>query len=176
MSLRAAMAMELDTLLARVLDVVLSFPYLLVAIVLAAVYGASLTLMIFVIAFFSFAAVARTVRGQVLSIREQAFVEAARALGASRRQVLLGEILPNLAAPVTVLASLLLPSAIVLEATLSFLGAGVSAPSWGAMLNEAQGYYRTAWWFLLVPAALLLVTTLACNLLGDALRDAVAGR
>jgi peptide/nickel transport system permease protein len=167
-----------DLVLSRLLEIVLSFPYVLVAMAVAVTLGGGTVPTIVVIALFSGAAVARTVRGQVLSIRELAYVEAARALGAPTRWVLAREILPNLAAPVAVLASLLLPSAIVFEATLSYLGAGtdVSSPSWGAMLGAAQGYYRSAWWFLAVPAGLLLVTTLACNLLGDAFRDAVAGR
>lgn len=166
-----------DVLLSRLLETVLSFPYVLVAMALAVTFGAGVPMTILVIGFFSFAAMARTVRGQVLSIREKEYIEAARALGAGPRRVLTGEVLPNLAAPVTVLASLLLPAAVAFEATLSYLGAGAdpAAPSWGGMLNDAQGYYRTAWWSLLAPAGLLLATTFACNLLGDALRDALAG-
>ncbi|GAA2592063.1 ABC transporter permease [Actinomadura fulvescens] len=164
----------IDDVLARGVEVVLSFPYLLVAIVAAVTFGASVPLTVLVIAFFAFAAMARVVRGQVLSIREKEYIEAARSLGASRSRIMFVDVLPNLAAPVTVLASLLIPQAITFEATLSFLGAGVdpSTPSWGGMLDEAQEYYRTAWWFLLVPAGLLLATTFAFNILGDGIRDA----
>ncbi|KAB2348943.1 ABC transporter permease [Actinomadura rudentiformis] len=163
-----------DAVLARGMDVVLSFPYLLVAIVVAVTFGASVPLTIVVIAFFMFAAMARVVRGQVLSIKEKEYIEAARALGASTPRIMLVEVLPNLVAPVTVLASLLVPQAITFEATLSFLGAGVdpSTPSWGSMLNEAQEYYQAAWWYLCVPAGLLLATTFAFNILGDGIRDA----
>lgn len=163
-----------DTVLARGMDVVLSFPYLLVAIVIAVTFGASVPLTIVVIAFFMFAAMARVVRGQVMSIKEKEYIEAARSLGAGTPRIMLVDVLPNLVAPVTVLASLLIPQAITFEATLSFLGAGVdpSTPSWGSMLNEAQEYYRTAWWYLLVPAGLLLATTFAFNILGDGVRDA----
>ncbi|RAY14734.1 ABC transporter permease [Actinomadura craniellae] len=160
-----------DLLLARLLDVVLSFPYVLVAIALATTLGAHLGTTIAVIGFFSFAAVARTVRGQTLSLREREFVLAARALGAGPWRLMTREILPHLTAPVIILASLLLPAAIGFEATLSFLGAGVDpgTPSWGTMLGGAQEHYRSAWWLVLVPGGLLLATTVACNLLGDAL-------
>ncbi|MBO3749067.1 ABC transporter permease [Streptosporangiaceae bacterium NEAU-GS5] len=167
-----------DTLLARVLDVVLSFPYLLVAIVLAAVYGAGLPLLIFVIAFFSFAAMARIVRGQTIAYREREFIEAARSLGAGKVRTMFVDVLPNLIAPVTVLASLLIPTSIVFEATLSYLGLGVDprTPSWGAILYEATDYYRVAPGLLLFPALMLLITTLAFNLLGDGVRDALDPR
>ncbi|MFG2001344.1 ABC transporter permease [Spirillospora sp. NPDC048911] len=165
---------RVDEVLARGVDVVLSFPYLLVAIAIAVTFGASVPLTILVIAFFMFAAMARVVRGQVMSIKEKEYIEAARSLGAGKVRIMLVDVLPNLVAPVTVMASLLIPQAITFEATLSFLGAGVdpSTPSWGGMLNEAQEYYQTAWWFLLVPAGLLLATTFAFNILGDGIRDA----
>jgi peptide/nickel transport system permease protein len=172
-----------DSVLSRFLEIVISFPSVLVAIVLATTFPpasvvGSVALTILVISFFSFAAMARVVRGQVLSLREREFVEAARALGAGRGHIMRSELLPNVAAPVTVLASLLLPTAIVSEATLSFLGVGVQPPmpSWGGMLNEATDVYRVVWWPLLVPGLLLLATTLAFNIVGDAVRDAVDPR
>lgn len=167
-----------DQALSRLLEVILSFPYILVAILLAMTVGGGPVTTVLVIAFFSFAAIARTVRGQVLSLREREYIEAARALGAGRIRLMLTEVLPNLAGQITVLASLLLPAAIVFEATLSFLGAGVdpATPTWGGMLGAAQGYCGTAWWLLLAPAVPLLAITLAGNLLGDAVRDAVTGR
>jgi peptide/nickel transport system permease protein len=162
-----------DTLLSRLTDIVLALPYLLFAIALVAIVGPSLRIAIAVIAFFSWASVGRIVRGQVLSLREREFVEAARSLGASNRRIMFVDILPNVLAQVVVLSSLLIPSAIVFEATLSYLGLGVPppTPSWGNIISDAQTY-QEAWWFLLFPSILLLLTTLAFNLLGDAIRDA----
>ncbi|MFC5749646.1 ABC transporter permease [Actinomadura rugatobispora] len=172
-----------DALLARLMDVTLALPYLLVAITLATAFpiasaGGGLAMTVLVIAFFSFAAVGRVVRGQVLSLREEGFVEAARALGAGPLRIMFAEVLPNLAGPVAVLSSLLIPAAIVFEATLSFLGVGVRAPmpSWGGMLGEGGEVFQTAWWLLAVPGVLLLLTTLSFNLVGDGVRDALAPR
>ena len=128
---------RVDTVLARFIDVVLSIPFLLVAIALVSVAGPSLTVTVLVIAFFSWASVARIVRGQVLSIREREYVEAARSLGASDRRIMFVDVLPNVLAPVIVYTTLLIPVAIVSEATLSFLGLGVPPPTatWGGMLD-----------------------------------------
>jgi peptide/nickel transport system permease protein len=163
-----------DTLLARLMDVVLSVPFLLFAIALVSIVGPSLKVEIGIIAFFSWAAVGRIVRGQTLSIKEKEFVEAARSLGASDVRIMFVDIFPNLLAPVLVYLTLLIPAAIVFEATLSFLGLGVvpPTPSWGGMLAASLSYYRVAWWFVLLPGAALLITTLAFNLLGDSVRDA----
>ena len=163
-----------DTVLARLIDVVLSVPFLLVAIALVSITGPSLTVTVLVIGFFSWASVARIVRGQVLSLREREFVEAARSLGSSDSRIMFVDILPNVLAPVIVYASLLIPVVIVVEATLSFLGLGLPPPTadWGGMISEAQNYYTTAWWFVVFPGAALLVTTLAFNLFGDGVRDA----
>jgi peptide/nickel transport system permease protein len=168
----------LDNVLARVMDVVLSFPYVLFAIVLVSVFGSSLPLTILVIAFFSFAAIGRIVRGQALSQREKEYVEAAHSLGAGNLRIMFVDILPNLVAPVIVLATLLIPAAIIFEATLSFLGLGVQppTPSWGNMLSDAEGVGFQAWWFYIFPMLFLLATTLAFNLLGDAVRDALDPR
>jgi peptide/nickel transport system permease protein len=167
-----------DAAISRVLEIVLSFPYLIVALVAAATIGPSETMEIAVIASFSFAAMARIVRGQVIAIKAREFVEAARSLGASRLRIMVIDILPNLLAPVIVLATLLIPQAIVTESTLTFLGAGVDIriPSWGGMLAESTQYYRVAWWYLFVPSGLLLLTTLVFNLLGDGVRDALDPR
>ena len=164
-----------DTVLARFMDVVLSFPFLLFAIALVAVAGPSIVVSVGVIAFFSFAAVGRIVRGQTLSIAEREYVEAARSLGASDLRIMVVDILPNLIAPVIVYTTLLIPTAIVFEATLSFLGMGVvpPTPTWGDMLSDSLQYYQVAWWFVLFPGLALLITTLAFNLLGDSVRDAL---
>jgi peptide/nickel transport system permease protein len=164
-----------DSTLARFMDLVLSFPLLLFAIALVSVVGPSVSLAILVIAFFSWAAVGRIVRGLALSIKEREYIEAARALGASNRRIMLIEVLPNLVAPVIVYTTLLIPVAIVFEATLSFLGLGVlpPTPSWGNMLSDSLQYYQVAWWFVLFPGLALLLTTLAFNLFGDSVRDAL---
>jgi peptide/nickel transport system permease protein len=166
----------LDGLLSRFMDVVLSLPYLVFAIALISVVGPSLGVSIVVIAFFSFAAVGRIVRGQVLSITTKEFIEAARSLGATDMRIMFIDILPNVLAPVIVYMTLLVPLSIVFEASLSFLGLGVLPPtaSWGGMLAQAVdgGLYEVAWWFLVFPGIALLVTTLAFNLLGDSVRDA----
>jgi peptide/nickel transport system permease protein len=164
----------LDSVLARFMDVVLSLPYLIFAIALVSVSGPSLLVSIGVIAFFSFAAVGRIVRGQVLSITEKEFVEAARSLGSSDLRIMFVDILPNVLAPVIVYVTLLVPISIVFEATLSFLGLGVLPPtaSWGGMLAGSIDYYQVAWWYVMFPGLALLLTTLAFNLLGDSVRDA----
>ncbi|WP_344892872.1 ABC transporter permease [Actinomadura meridiana] len=172
-----------DALFGRMMDLVLALPYLLVAITLATTFPVSsavggLTMTVVVIAFFSAAASGRVVRGQVLVLRRAEFVEAARSAGASGPRIMVGDVLPNLAAQVTVLTSLQIPAAIVFEATLSFLGVGVRppTPSLGSMLGEGGDVFGSAWWLLLVPGVLLLLTTLSFNLIGDGVRDALDPR
>jgi peptide/nickel transport system permease protein len=164
----------IDIVLARMVDVVLAFPFFLFAVSLVSVTGPSLWVAILVISLFSWASVARIVRGQTLSIREKEYVEAARSLGSGDGRIMLHDVLPNVMAPVIVYASLLVPVVIVTEASLSFLGLGVPppTPTWGGMLQEASQFYRVAWWFLVFPGLALLVTTLAFNLFGDGVRDA----
>ncbi len=163
-----------DTALSRLMDILLSIPFLLLALALVSVFRPSLSIIIFVIAFVTWTYIARVIRGQVLSLREKEFVEAARSLGASNMRIIFREILPNLAAPIIVYATLIIPANILTEAYLSFLGMGVPPPSatWGQMLSDANTYYTVAWWMLVFPGLALLLTTLAFNLLGDGLRDA----
>ena len=134
--------------------------------------------MIFVIAFVNWTYIGRIVRGQVLSLREKEFVEAARSLGASNARIIFREILPNLVAPIIVYATLIIPQNILFEAALSFLGVGVQPPqaSWGAMLADATSIFDTAWWYMVFPGAALLLTVLAFNLVGDGLQDALNPR
>ena len=166
-----------DTVLSRVIDLVMSVPFLLVAIALVSVLGPSLGLSIIVIVFFSWAGLGRVIRGQVLAIREREFIEAARSLGESRWSMMLRDVLPNLVVPIVVYTTLMIPAAIVFEATLSFLGLGIvpPTPSWGNMLADAANgsMYMVAPWMVLVPGLALLLLTLAFNLLGDGLRDAL---
>lgn len=162
-----------DTILARLIDIMLSIPFLLFAISLASIYHAGLKIVIIVLAIFGWSSVARIVRGQVLSIREREYVEAARSMGAGSWRIMLIDILPNVIAPIIVYTTLLIPVSIVGEATLSFLAVGVQPPTadWGAMIAEAQANYH-AWWFILFPSLALLITTLAFNIFGDGVRDA----
>lgn len=167
----------IDTLIARVIDVVLAIPYLLFAIALIAVLGhINLGLMIVIIALFGWASVARIIRGQVISIKEREFVEAARSLGAGNLRIMFIDLLPNVIAPAIVFSTLLIPVSVITEAALSFLGIGIQAPTadWGEMISDAsQGsLYQQAWWFLLFPGLALLLTTLSFNILGDGVRDA----
>jgi peptide/nickel transport system permease protein len=164
----------IDSLLSRLTDLVLSFPFLLFTIALVSIAGPGLWLLILVISLFSWSSVARVVRGQVLSLRRREFVEAALSLGATDRRIMFLDLLPNVMAPVIVYTSLLIPTFVILEATLSFLGLGVPppTPTWGGMLSDSVSYYREAWWYVLFPGAALLTTTLAFNLFGDSVRDA----
>jgi len=176
-----------DTTFSRGADVMLAVPQLLIAIGIVASCSTTkegclngliqpgLTLVIFVIALFSWPYVARVVRGNTLSLKEKEFVEASRSIGAGNLRILGGDLLPNLAAPVIVLATLLIPQSILFEAALSYLGLGVppDQASWGQILADASGLYDVAWWLMVFPGAFLVVTTLAFNLLGDGLRDAL---
>jgi len=174
-----------DTLLSRLADIVLSFPILLLGIGIAAACavngclggliqpGVQVIIAIIVIAGWTY--IYRITRGQVLSLREKEFVEAARSLGASNKRIMFREILPNLVAPIIVYASLLIPTNILFEAGLSFLGVGVKPPtaSWGQMIADASSNFTAVWWYMVFPGAALLLTVLAFNLVGDGLQDAL---
>lgn len=166
-----------DTVLSRAMDLVMSVPFLLCALALVSVFGPSLALSIGVIVFFSWTTMGRVIRGQVISLRRQEFVEASRSLGASPMSILFVDIMPNLSVPIIVYTTMMIPGSIVFEATLSFLGMGIvpPAPSWGGMLADAaaNSIYLVAWWLVLIPGLALLFTTLAFNILGDGLRDAL---
>jgi peptide/nickel transport system permease protein len=167
-----------DTLLSRLVDMLLSIPFLLLALALVAVLRPSLWIVVLVISLTTWTYLARIIRGQVLSLREREFVEAARCLGAGDLRIMLREILPNLVGPIIVYATLAIPSNILFEAYLSFLGLGPPPPTatWGQMLADANGFYQVAWWMVVFPGVALLATTLAFNLLGDSLRDALDPR
>jgi peptide/nickel transport system permease protein len=177
-----------DTLLSRLIDVVLSVPILLLGLGIGAacavrgcikgVIQPGLSVIIFLISLATWPYTARIVRGLVLSLREREFVEASRALGAPDVRIMVREILPNLAAPIIVYASLQIPTNILLEAGLSFLGVGIRPPtaSWGQMIASATPIFNTAWWYMVFPGIALLITVLAFNLLGDGLRDALNPR
>ena len=182
---------KVDTFVSRLIDIVLSLPILLLALGLAAACSLSRTgclgglirpgilLVSYIIGLFTWPYLARIVRGQVLSLREKEFVEAARSQGARNRRIIFREVLPNVVAPIIVYTTLIMPNNILFEASLSFLGVGVdpSTPSWGRMLAEAGGgIFTVAWWMMLFPGLFLFITTLAFNLVGDGLRDALDPR
>jgi ABC-type dipeptide/oligopeptide/nickel transport system permease subunit len=176
-----------DTVLSRGSDVMLSLPQLLISIgivaacsttkegCLSGIVQPGIRLVVAVIVLFSWPYIARIVRGYTLSLREREFVEASRSLGASNTRIIFREVLPNLIGPLLVYTTLLIPQAILFEAALSYLGLGVpqDTASWGGLLNQASRYYDVAWWLMLFPGLFLVITTLAFNLLGDGLRDAL---
>jgi peptide/nickel transport system permease protein len=178
-----------DTVLSRLIDVLLAFPILLLAIGLASAcslgngcLGGLIQpgkwLVMLVIAFVNWTYIARIIRGQVLSLREKDFVDSSRSIGASNRRIIFKELLPNLVAPIIVYSTLIIPQNVLFEAALSFLGVGVQPPdaSWGQMIADATEIFDTAWWYMLFPGAALLLTVLAFNLLGDGLQDALNPR
>jgi peptide/nickel transport system permease protein len=163
-----------DLLLQRLMDVMQALPLLVMAILMAAALGPSLRNTIIAIAIPLVPSVARVVRSSTLSLREQPFVEAARAIGMGEMRIAVRHVLPNTLAPLIVLATAQLGSAILVEASLSFLGLGVPEPypSWGRMLSEsAAEYVRTAPWLVIFPGVAISLTVFGTNLLGDALRD-----
>src|SRR5580692_6941092 len=176
-----------DAVIARTMDVFLAFPLLVFAIALVGVIPSSafglsgnslrIGLLIFVIGFFAWPYMGRIIRGQTLSLREREFVDAARSLGARGPYVLFRELLPNLWGPILVYATLLIPTNILFEAALSYLGVGIvpPTPSWGAMLSDAvqTQYYYIDPMYMVVPGMAIFLTVMAFNLFGDGLRDAL---
>src|SRR5437588_190773 len=178
-----------DTLLSRLVDVLLAFPILLLALGIASACSLGhgcvgglvkpgLSVVVVTIAFINWTFIARIIRGQVLSLREREFVEAARSLGASNARIMFREIFPNLVAPLIVYTTLIVPQNILFEAALSYLGVGIRPPdsSLGKMLGDATDVFGTSWWLMVFPGAVLLLMVLAFNLLGDGLQDALNPR
>jgi peptide/nickel transport system permease protein len=174
-----------DSAISRVMDGLLAFPQLLFTIALVSVMpnnmlgltgsGVRVFVMILVIGFFGWPYIGRVVRGQTLSLREREYVEAARSLGAGRFYILFKELLPNLVAPIVVYTTMMIPTNILTEAALSFLGVGVKPPtaSWGQMLSSAIDYYESDPMYMVVPGVAIFITVLAFNLFGDGVRDAL---
>lgn len=182
---------RVDAILGRLMDLILSFPQLILLIALSPIIvqvfdkrlgiegnTARLTFLVLIFAVFGWPYLARIVRGQVLSLREREFVEAAISMGSSSRRILFREMLPNLWVPIIVYASLLLPTYISAEAALSFLGVGVGepTPTWGKMLSDSVQFYQVAPLYLFIPGTALFIVVLAFNLLGDSIRDALDPR
>jgi len=161
-----------------VLILVIGLVFTFVASSNATLIQPGLPVVIFVITLVGWPYMARIIRGQVLSLREKEFVEAARSLGASDSRIIFRHILPNVVAPIIVYTTLLIPTNILFEAALSFLGVGVQPPtaSWGAMIADATDIFDTAWWYMTFPGLALLLTVLAFNLIGDGLQDALNPR
>jgi peptide/nickel transport system permease protein len=165
----------LDTVTMRAVDVAFAFPAVLLAIALVAVFGPSLRNTMIAIGIVFTPIFARVVRGSVLSVREELYVRAVRSLGAGDMRIVLRHVLPNVAAPVIVQTSLSLAFAILLEAALSYVGAGVQrpTPAWGLLLADAQRFMAQGWWLSVFPGLAIFVTVMAFNLVGDGLRDAL---
>ena len=169
---------RVDGLVMRVMDAVLSFPPLVLALALGAVLGAGLTGVVIALGVVYTPTFARLMRGQVLAITAREYVDAARALGVPGWRIAWSHVLPNATAPIVVQASLSVAFAILAEASLSFLGLGVQPPaaSWGSMLNAGRGYLQQAPWIVFGPGATLFVTVVGLNFVGDAIRDALDPR
>ncbi|HEY5987863.1 MAG TPA: ABC transporter permease [Streptosporangiaceae bacterium] len=179
-----------DAVVARSMDVFLAFPLLVFAIALVGVIPSSafglsgnslrIALLIFVIGFFAWPYMGRIIRGQTLSLREREFVDAARSLGARGPYILFRELLPNMAAPILVYSTLLIPVNILFEAALSYLGVGIipPTPSWGGMISDAvnSGFYAIDPMYMIIPGLAIFLTVMAFNLFGDGLRDALDPR
>ena len=169
---------RVDDFLMRLADIQLAFPFILLAIAVIGVLGPSLRNIIIVIGVSSWVVYARVVRGEVLSIREREYVQAAIALGSQHWRVLRQHVLPNTLTPWLVVATLDMARVIVIESALSFLGLGVQppTPTWGGMLADGRVYLSTAWWLATFPGLAILITVLGINLFGDGLRDTLDPR
>lgn len=157
----------------RIVDLALSFPVIMLALLFAALFGPSLVNIVIVLALVLWSPFARMARGETLRVKKLDYVDLARTAGASHLRIMLRHILPNIAGALIVLATLQVGTVIVLEASLSFLGVGVPppTPSWGSMVSDGRNFIASAWWVSLIPGAAVLVVVLAANLLGDALAD-----
>ena len=163
-----------DLVIARICDILLGFPYLIFAVGLMAMMGPGLDNIILALAYKEWVLPCRVVRAETMAAREVEYVEAARALGASRRHIMLREILPNVLSPVVVVATLRMAHVIIAEASLSFLGLGVQPPiaSWGSMVADGRAFLLDAWWVSTFPGLAILALVLAINVAGQGLRDA----
>lgn len=169
---------KLDNIIMRIMDIFLAVPSILLAIAIVSALGPSILNLMLAISISSVPGYARIVRASVLSIRDQEFIEAAKAIGASNTRIIFRHIIPNSLAPVIVQATLGVASAILSTAGLSFIGLGIQppAPEWGSMLSGGRQYLRYAWWVTTFPGVAIMITILSLNLLGDGLRDALDPR
>ena len=169
---------RVDALLMRITDVFIAFPSLLLALAIIAIWGTGLEKVVLALSIAGWPQFARLVRGEVLSLKERAFVEAGRALGMRSLRLVVRHVLPNALPIIIVYASLNISAPIIAEAALSFLGLGIQSPdiSWGTMLSSAQRFMRTAWWLATMPGLAITLTVIGFNLFGDGLRDALDPR
>lgn len=165
---------RVDLIVMKLVEVFLTIPFVLLALVVMALFGQSLTILIAVICLNRWIHYCRVIRNEVLSLRERDFVAGARALGVSNARILVRHILPNTVASLSVISTFSLATIILIEASLSFLGLGVppTIPTWGSMLNESRAYMDPSWWTSIFPGLAIFVTVLGVNLLGDGVRDA----
>lgn len=166
---------KIDTIIMRVMDVLLAFPGILLALAIVSVLGGSLQNVIIAVAIFSVPAFARIVRSSTLSVRQLEYIDAVRALGATDFRIIFKHILPNVVSPIIVQATLRIATAVLTASGLSFLGLGAQppAPEWGAMLNDGRTYMKTAPHLMLFPGMMIAIVVLAFNIFGDGLRDAL---
>jgi peptide/nickel transport system permease protein len=165
----------IDEVLLRIADLFLAFPFILLAITIISVLGSGLTNLIMVLVITGWVQYTRLVRGQVLSVKRNQYVEAAQVAGAEDSRIIVRHILPNIIAPIVILATLQVAFVLLTEAALNFLGLGVdpSTPTWGAMVNDGRLYIYNAWWVITFPGLAIMLAVLGINMLGDWLRDAL---
>jgi len=166
---------KLDAVMMRIVDILYALPFAIFVILLMVFFGRNIFLLFFAIGAVEWLTMARIVRGQVMSIKRMEFIEAARALGLSRRRIIFRHVIPNVLGPVIVYTTLTIPAVMLLEAFLSFLGLGVQAPmsSWGVLIKDGSDKMEEFWWLLVFPGALFSLTLFSLNFLGDGLRDAL---
>ena len=166
---------RVDDVIMRVMDIFLAIPSILLSIALVSAMGTSVTNMMLAISISNIPPFARIVRSAVLTIKNEEYIEAARAIGASDKRIILKHILPNCMAPIIVQATLSIAGSILAIASLSFIGLGISPPTpeWGSMVSTGRQYFRAAWWVCAFPGFAIMLTILSLNLLGDGLRDAL---
>jgi peptide/nickel transport system permease protein len=169
---------RIDSVIMRIADIFMAYPFMLLTISIIAVLGSSIFNLILVLGISDWVTYARTIRGSVLSLKEKEFVEASRAIGTSHPVIIVRHILPNVISPLLILATLRVANIIIWESGLSFLGMGTPPPmpTWGRMLAEGRIYITDAWWLVCLPGIAIMVTILSTNLLGDGLRDALDPR
>lgn len=166
---------KLDTFMMRVVEILYAMPYLIFVIILMVVFGRNIYFLFLAIGAVEWLTMARIVRGQTISLKEKEFIETSKALGQSDLLIIIKHIIPNLAGPIVVYVTLMVPSVIILESFLSFLGLGVQEPltSWGVLISEGSREMETAWWLLIFPGLFMVITLASLNFIGDGLRDAI---
>tara|TARA_B110000014_G_scaffold65351_1_gene44583 strand:- start:2026 stop:2922 length:897 start_codon:yes stop_codon:yes gene_type:complete len=166
---------KLDIFMMRIVEILYAMPYLIFVIILMVVFGRNIYFLFIAIGAVEWLTMARIVRGQTISLKEKEFIETSKALGQSNSLIIIKHIIPNLAGPIIVYITLMVPSVIILESFLSFLGLGVQEPltSWGVLISEGSREMETAWWLLIFPGSFMVITLASLNFIGDGLRDAI---